>query len=134
MKTKICITLLMICMADYALAYDHHDNHHDDHHDDHHYDRHDDHHDGIGWGGVALGLGLGLGVIGGAMLAPNYNNYGYGYPSQQIYIQPQPTYIQPPPVYIQQPQQQYWYFCGSVNGYYPYVKVCPEGWQEVIPY
>ncbi len=26
---------------------------------------------------------------------------------------------------------QYWYFCPSSNGYYPYVKECPQGWQQV---
>jgi hypothetical protein len=46
-----------------------------------------------------------------------------------------------PPVYIERqdeamPQseaQQYWYFCKSAKGYYPYVKECPEGWQKVLP-
>ncbi|MDP2882045.1 MAG: hypothetical protein Q8N89_10720 [Azonexus sp.] len=49
----------------------------------------------------------------------------------------------PPPqpqVYIEQAQepapgagQQYWYFCKSAQGYYPYVKECPDGWQKVLP-
>jgi hypothetical protein len=29
--------------------------------------------------------------------------------------------------------QQYWYFCKSAKGYYPYIKECPEGWQKVLP-
>ena len=47
----------------------------------------------------------------------------------------------PPPVYIEQSGsrlrngagQQYWYYCKSGKGYYPYVKECPEGWQKVLP-
>lgn len=26
-----------------------------------------------------------------------------------------------------------WYFCPESNGYYPYVKQCPGGWQRVAP-
>ena len=26
---------------------------------------------------------------------------------------------------------QYWYFCPATNGYYPYVKECQQGWQQV---
>ena len=46
---------------------------------------------------------------------------------------------EPPPVYIEQQEapaeatQQYWYYCPSGKGYYPYVKECPEGWQRVLP-
>ena len=27
----------------------------------------------------------------------------------------------------------YWYYCNSSNGYYPYVKECSGGWQQVAP-
>jgi hypothetical protein len=27
----------------------------------------------------------------------------------------------------------YWYYCGNPEGYYPYVKDCPGGWQKVPP-
>jgi len=61
---------------------------------------------------------------------------------QPVYVAPTPIYVQPAPqtVYIQapppayapaQPQVQAWYFCKSANGYYPYVTICPEGWQAV---
>src|SRR5574343_240237 len=60
----------------------------------------------------------------------------YYYPPQVVVVPPSQ-----PPVYIEQqegaaPQpsaQQYWYFCRSAKGYYPYVKECPEGWQKVLP-
>lgn len=54
-----------------------------------------------------------------------------------------PAYAAPyaPPVYIEQdpasaaPAQQssYWYYCKSSQAYYPYVKECPGGWQQVAP-
>lgn len=28
---------------------------------------------------------------------------------------------------------QYWYYCASVQTYYPYVAECPEGWTPVVP-
>lgn len=44
-----------------------------------------------------------------------------------------------PPVYIEQnpaPAAQatnYWYYCVDAKAYYPYVKDCPGGWQQVVP-
>ena len=29
--------------------------------------------------------------------------------------------------------QQWWYWCASSRGYYPYVSSCAEGWQRVTP-
>ena len=26
-----------------------------------------------------------------------------------------------------------WYFCDEAKAYYPYVKTCPAGWQQVTP-
>ena len=84
-------------------------------------------------GGVGLGLGLGL-----AYPYYGYGGYGYGYP---YYGYPATTVVQvPPQTYIQQQapvaQQNpsgYWYYCNDPQGYYPYVKACPEGWQQVAP-
>ncbi len=71
-----------------------------------------------------------------------YGGYGYGYPSyNRPYYYPR-TIVVPsaPPVYIQQeqtapiqPQSNYWYYCRNPDGYYPYVKQCPEGWLQVAP-
>lgn len=36
---------------------------------------------------------------------------------------------QPAPV----AEQNWWYYCGQANGYYPYVKTCPTGWTRVSP-
>lgn len=64
-----------------------------------------------------------------------YYSYPYYYPPAVITV---PT---TPPVYIQQsppPATQsypagYWYYCNNPEGYYPYVKECPGGWQQVQP-
>lgn len=72
--------------------------------------------------------------------------YGYGYPYNGFPYYPYyapPTIVtvqSTPPVYIQQspPAAQqypagYWYYCSNPEGYYPYVKTCPNGWQQVEP-
>jgi hypothetical protein len=51
-----------------------------------------------------------------------------------------------PPAYIEQGDVQavppqapaaqedyYWYHCDKPEGYYPYIKECPGGWQKVSP-
>ena len=98
-----------------------------------------------------------LGINYGGFYGPGYYGYpfygygyGYGYPfydyGYPFYYPPYyaypPTIIVPtePPVYIQkeqpqpvQPQSNYWYYCENPQGYYPYVKNCPNGWQQVSP-
>ncbi|NTV69701.1 MAG: hypothetical protein HGA71_06080 [Azonexaceae bacterium] len=73
--------------------------------------------------------------IGGPVWGPVWYPPPYYYPPQVIVVPPAQ-----PPVYIEQSQepapdagQKYWYFCKSSQGYYPYVKECPEGWQKVLP-
>ncbi|TRW94224.1 hypothetical protein [Candidatus Methylobacter oryzae] len=44
-----------------------------------------------------------------------------------------PVYIQQPPPTIQQYPHGYWYYCRPLEGYYPYIKECPGGWQQVEP-
>jgi hypothetical protein len=65
---------------------------------------------------------------------------------------PPPVYYPPvvvaapaePPVYIEKEPEiavpsatpampGYWYYCHKPDGYYPYVKECPGGWQRVTP-
>ena len=46
-----------------------------------------------------------------------------------------------PPQYIERSDEAaastlppgYWYYCRNPDGYYPYVKECPGGWQQVAP-
>ncbi len=73
------------------------------------------HHPGIFWGGPAI------------VVDPWPRPY---------YPPPPPVVVQEPPVYIQQPppeNRDYWYYCESPRGYYPYVKECPGGWMKVLP-
>jgi len=77
-----------------------------------------------------------------------YRPYGYGYGYRSFYRLPYygyPSYYQralpsTQIVYVQreeikpaQPQANYWHYCRNPEGYYPYVKKCPEGWLQVAP-
>lgn len=75
-----------------------------------------------------------------------YRPYGYGYrPYYRSPFYGYPSYYQrsvpaAPIVYIQreavksvQTQTNYWHYCRNPEGYYPYVKKCPEGWLKVTP-
>ncbi|MGH7535247.1 MAG: hypothetical protein ACREMG_06645 [Gemmatimonadales bacterium] len=58
--------------------------------------------------------------------------YAYGYPYYAY--APPVVAAAPPPVYVQPDQPpEYWYYCQSPQGYYPYVQHCPQGWIQVVP-
>jgi len=66
--------------------------------------------------------------------------YSPGYPPAVI-VQSPPV-VESPPVYIEQGNaappavsqpDNYWYYCSSPQGYYPYIKECPAGWERVQP-
>ena len=74
---------------------------------------------------------------------PYWSGYSNPYYFSRAYAYPSPL-ISPatPPVYIErqvtvadstQSQSNYWYYCRNPEGYYPYVKQCPEGWLQVAP-
>jgi hypothetical protein len=94
-------------------------------------------HHGGGWGyGGSYGGGWGYG---GGYYA---DLWGYGYPYRYpAYYPPTvvtvpvtpPVYIQQAPPVVQQNATGYWYYCTQPEGYYPYVKECPNGWQRVAP-
>ncbi len=68
--------------------------------------------------------------------------YWHSWPS---YYYPAPVYVAPPvvqvspPVYVERHESPvtdfngWWYYCANAKGYYPYVKECPGGWQQVPP-
>ncbi len=106
------------------------------------HERHERH-----YGGFDLGLGVVAALIAipliaaSSISAPHYapppaSSYDYG-PSNVEPVYSQPAYASP--AYAQQyqaPVQQqanFWYYCRSADGYYPYVRQCPEGWQPVSP-
>jgi hypothetical protein len=41
--------------------------------------------------------------------------------------------VQPEAVLSQPVEPIYWYYCQNPQGYYPYVKQCPNGWMKVVP-
>lgn len=95
------------------------------------------HHGGRGFRGgyYGLGLGFGPGYYGGGYY-PYYGGYGgyYGYPPAVVTVPVTPTvYIQQPPPVVQQYPSGFWYYCNNPEGYYPYVKECLNGWQQVAP-
>jgi hypothetical protein len=62
---------------------------------------------------------------------------GWWGPAYSYYAAPPVIVQQSPEVYVQQvPQSEepsYWYYCQNPQGYYPYVKQCPNGWMKVVP-
>lgn len=97
---------------------------------------------GPGWGwGPGWGPGWGYG--------PYYPGYYPGYPAYPGYY-PAPAVVAVPPAnppqYIEQGSDgnpsvsdgsspnAWWYRCARPEGYYPYVKECPGGWQREQPH
>ena len=64
-----------------------------------------------------------------------YRSSFYGYPSyyQRSMPSAQIVYVQREEIKPTQPQINYWHYCRNPEGYYPYVKKCPEGWLQVAP-
>jgi len=82
---------------------------------------------GYYYGGLGLGLGLGYGL-------GYYGSPYYAYPPAVVTVPTAPpVYIQQTPQVAQQNPSGYWYYCNGPQGYYPYVKQCPGGWQQVTP-
>jgi hypothetical protein len=82
------------------------------------------------------GGGFGARVfIGGALFAPLFwpyyapAYYPPAYYPPAYYPPAAPQYVEPEPA----PAASYWYYCPSSQGYYPYVRECPGGWQRVAP-
>ena len=56
-----------------------------------------------------------------AYYPPAYYAPAY-YPPATEYVAPQPA-----------PASSYWYYCPDSRAYYPYVRECASGWQQVAP-
>lgn len=73
---------------------------------------------------------------------PPYPYYYYGprYYPYYYYEYPAPA-ASAPPQYIERDAGAtseanpagYWYYCRKPDGYYPYVRECPGGWERVAP-
>jgi hypothetical protein len=114
-------------------------------------------HRGYYRGGPRIGLYIGAPLLAYSLYRPYYSPYYYppAYyppvvmaPVPQTYVeQPQQMQSQPvpPPQQLQAPSYQQeapqaapqsgnmWYYCNEARAYYPYVKTCPAGWQQVTP-
>jgi hypothetical protein len=87
---------------------------------------------------LGLGLGYGLGYYGYDM--SHYYPYPYPYPPVVAVPSSPPAYVQqeavlpvPQPQTAPQLQANYWHYCRSPDGYYPYVRECAGGWERVSP-
>jgi hypothetical protein len=84
-------------------------------------------------GGVFVGPGFGFYD---PLWWPGYYPWAYpwGYPYPYLPpaaisgYAPPPGYAVPPGA---PPQQQFWYRCGNPEGYFPYVRNCMTGWEQV---
>lgn len=132
---KLCliagVVLVSMATSPHALAYDGHRGH-----SGHHY------------GGARVGVFIGAPVLGFGL--PYYGSPGYGYAPYGYsgygyapygYYGPATAVITPsaPPIYIEQGSVNatgpaadgYWYYCSNPDGYYPYVRQCSSGWQQI---
>lgn len=55
------------------------------------------------------------------------------YIEQTPAVIPTPTPAPAPAPMASPPPETFWYYCATAQGYYPYVKTCPSGWQKVAP-
>lgn len=58
-------------------------------------------------------------------------DYPWAYPWSYSYLPPAPVVQYVPPAGYGVASQQYWYRCGNPEGYYPYVRNCNTGWEQV---
>ena len=92
------------------------------------------------------GHGHGGGPWRGPLLAGTAGGFIGGWPvwyplgDESPYIVPPPAYSPPmtedfsPSPYMRQDLPlEYWYYCRSPQGYYPFVGECPDGWIQVLP-
>jgi hypothetical protein len=84
---------------------------------------------------VSFGFYGGPGWWGPGYWGPGYWGPGYGYVAPPVVVVPSEprVYVERDPAPAQSSQGQWWYWCPSAKGYYPYVSTCSEGWQRVSP-
>jgi hypothetical protein len=99
----------------------------------HHGRHHHHHHLHPYYGGWGFGPAFGFGAFG---YMPLYPPAYYAYPPLAT------GRFAPPAVYIERKdvappaaasQGNFWHYCRSAEGYYPQVKECPDGWEQVPP-
>ncbi len=91
---------------------------------------------------VVIGAGVPVAPYVAAPVYPAYQTYAapvivapaapYGYSTAPAYGSYTSTWAQQPdPVYVQQPEASPWYYCTASKAFYPQVRACPGGWQQV---
>jgi hypothetical protein len=104
--------------------------------------------------GPRVGVYIGAPLLAYSFYRPYYYPPYYYAPAYYPPVAVAPTYVEQPPVqqapmyqspqyqsqpYQPEPQQAapqasgMWYYCNESRAYYPYVKSCPNGWQQVTP-
>lgn len=84
--------------------------------------------------GARIGVFIGAPLVWPWYYTPPYHYYPY--PAAVAVPASPPVYIERGNGAASSPQQSaysYWYYCNNPDGYYPYVKECPAGWQKVVP-
>jgi hypothetical protein len=106
---RVALALILVLAAGSALAGGRHHHH--------------------GHGRISLGFHFGVPL-------GWYHPWHYAPPAYYYY--PAPVVVQPaaPTTFVERSDvvpegAGSWYFCRDSNGYYPYVKQCPGGWQRV---
>ncbi|HVG05446.1 MAG TPA: hypothetical protein VM937_10965 [Burkholderiaceae bacterium] len=90
------------------------------------------------------GARFSFGFWGGPYWGPGYWGPGWGYwgppavvyapaPEPRVWVESNPVPAPPPASSPDTSAPQWWYWCASSRGYYPYVSSCAEGWQRVAP-
>lgn len=80
---------------------------------------------------VSGGIWIGPGWWG-VWPVPAYPYYRY-YPSYPHRVTVQPEQQEYVSQSSDREEEEYWYFCRKPEGYYPYIKQCPDGWMKVVP-
>jgi hypothetical protein len=127
-RLKLAILLIaLLAVLPVAARDGRHGGHPRGHVSGHHFDGHHGHH-----GHAEFGI-----IIGAPLTYPwAYPPPRYVYPYPPVVTAPAPSvgYIeQDGELEAQQPTEYWWYYCSSTHAYYPYVKECAAGWQQVSP-
>ena len=81
------------------------------------------------------GSGRAPAYVGFSSIYPYY--YPAAYPPVGVVVQPMPlslgTVEDEPALFNGQPSTAYWYYCPASQAYFPYVQVCSELWQQIMP-
>jgi hypothetical protein len=78
-------------------------------------------------------FGIGIGIPGPWYYPPPPVYYPYPYYPPAVVVPPPSSYVEQAPAsaYSTHPVQSSYYYCAASKSYYPYVRECPGGWEQV---